>query len=77
MRTVNTITGSFADYYVLSRKKKFCCERKLLHTVEIYLVLYQCFVKETAPKCGCLVDLFATILLAMIYMHIFVFCFKN
>ena len=52
-----------------SHKKNFGVEESYYGT-EVCLVLYQCFVKETAPKCGCVVDFFAISLLTMrTYTH--------
>ena len=56
------ITGSFADYctFVMQSCKKNFVVEESYYAKEVFLVLYQCFVKEMVPKCGCLVDFFAT-----------------
>ena len=72
MGPVTRITGSFADYCALvmqSPKKNFLVERRYYAT-KVCLMLYQCLVKETVPKRGCLVDFFTTTLPSMrAYTH--------
>ena len=48
-----------------NRTRKNCVVEESYYTTEVCLVLYKCFVKETVPKCGCLVNFFATSLLTM------------
>ena len=52
MGPVTRITGTIV------RLLNFVVEESY-YTMEVCLVLHWCFVKETAPKCGCLVDFFA------------------
>ena len=62
--------ASYQDNWVLRRLLHACYINNFAvegsyYTTEICLVLHYCFVKETAPKCGCLVHFFGTSLLIM------------